>query len=66
MSWACCAWGLRAPRAQADTLASALALRILRVLSVAEGGEQPVPIESGSREVRADIRLTVEVGPAAR
>lgn len=63
-------------RAKANSLASALNLRITRVLSVAESGspvypvrdvayarvqETSTPIEPGTIEVRASVTLTVEI-----
>lgn len=63
-------------RAKVDTLASALGLRIVRVLSVTESGPTMVPlrevsfarsdaaatpIEPGTIEVRATVSITVEV-----
>ena len=63
-------------RAKANTLASALNLRITRVLSIAESGspaypvrdvafaraqEASTPIEPGTIEVRASVTLTVEI-----
>jgi uncharacterized protein YggE len=66
-----------AARADAETIASALGVKIVRVLSAQEGGEPPVrpmmmgmarmeaapatPIEPGTLEVRATVTLQVEV-----
>ena len=65
-------------RTKADALASALGLRIVRVLSVVETSPVSVPmrdvafaraegastpIEPGTIEVRATVMLRVEVGP---
>ena len=65
-------------RAKAEAIASALGLKIVRVISAEEGstnvirpaafvGAQmravPTPVESGTVEVRAEVTLTVEVSP---
>jgi uncharacterized protein len=69
-------------RAEADVLASALGLKILRVLTVEESSPQVTPIrpmmmasraaaaevatpvEEGTLDVTADVRLSVQIGPA--
>jgi uncharacterized protein YggE len=69
-------------RADADVLAAALGLRVVRILSVEESSPRVVPVlmgtmranaaaaatpvEPGTLDVRADVTLSVEVGPAAR
>ena len=65
-------------RNKADSLASALGLKVVRVLSVAETGpitipvrdiafaraeSSATPIEPGTIEVRATVTLRVEIGP---
>jgi len=66
-----------AARADAETIANALGVKIVRVLSAQEGGEPPIrpmmmgmarmeaapatPIEPGTLEVRATVTLQVEV-----
>jgi len=69
-------------RGEADTLAAALGLKVIRILSV-EGNTQgvmpvrnamlvvaearaPTPIQPGTIDVNANVTLTVEVAPAAR
>jgi uncharacterized protein len=69
-------------RADAEVLAAALGLKIVRVLSVEESSPRMVPVlmggmranaaaaatpvEPGTLDVNADVTLSVEVGPAAR
>jgi uncharacterized protein YggE len=67
----------RKARAAADTMASALGLRVVRVLAVEEGSPQvirparamamaasaPTPVEAGNIQVQATVTLTVEVSP---
>ena len=68
----------RNARRKADTLASALGVRVVRVLSVSESSPIVVPvrdvayaraesastpIEAGTIEVRATVSLTVEISP---
>jgi len=65
-------------RAKAEAIASALGLKIVRVISAEEGSTNvvrpavfmaaqmravPTPVESGTVEVRAQVTLTVEVSP---
>jgi uncharacterized protein YggE len=69
----------RKARASADSMAAALGLKVLRVLSAEEGEPQVVrpmrmmamaagantttPIESGNIQIQATVTLTVEVAP---
>ena len=69
-------------RAEADVLAAALGLRIVRVLSVEENSPRlmpvpmmgamtaraaaPTPVEGGTLDLTAEVTLSVEVSPAAR
>jgi uncharacterized protein len=65
-------------RAKSQALASALGLRIVRVLSVSEGGgpgmpvrevafaraqDAATPIEPGTIEIRAEVSMTIEIAP---
>jgi len=66
-------------RAKAEAIASALGLKIVRVISAEEGSTNvirpavfmgvaaqraaPTPVEAGTVEVRAEVTLTVEVAP---
>jgi len=69
-------------RGEADTLAAALGLKVVRILSVEETTQgimpvrnamlvmaearAPTPIQPGTIDVNANVTLTVEVAPAAR
>lgn len=67
-------------RAEAEVLAGALGLKVMRVLNVEENSAQfaavrvmaqaakaaPTPVEAGTLDITANVTLSMEVGPGAR